>query len=619
MISTKEPFNWSRFNNLTAAEAQGEFFLFLNDDVEVIESDWLDNLLEHAMRPEVGVVGPQLLYPDRRVQHAGLFLTRLGAARHAFRFLPEDEPGYFGLALTQRNVIAVTGACLLTPRRVFEQIGRFSETHSVVNNDLDFCLRAWQQGLLVVFTPHAKLIHHELVSRSRLEDDYNLTIFANEWRKVYQRGDPYYHQRLSADFDDFRSDHEPIRIVHAGHPLFAKDAVHRILVVKLDHIGDCVTALPAVRRLKSHFPNAKIYVLAAPSTRAIWSLEPVIEEIIDFTFFHARSGLGTRELSSSELEQLLVRLQPYRFDIAIDLRKSPDTRHILQYTGASHVTGFDSQARFPWLDISLEWEGDRKFTPKRQHVADDLINLVDAVAAACEPDRLVIPRSADGPLQKPMLSRLFDGRLVCVHPTAGTEMRQWPKEYFAELIDLLVEQENVNIALIGGPGEEEVNADILERVRHPEAVSSLLGELALSELPGLLTACALFVGNNSGPQHIAAGLGVPTVGIHSGVIDSLEWGPLGPHAVAIRREMTCSPCYLTELKDCYRDLACMKTLLPRDVFQVCKRLLALGNGRQRKGGRGNQPSATKGPRLQSSRRQRTGSFERTTPTAKDRQ
>src|SRR5207237_9985959 len=106
VISTEEPFNWSRFNNLAAAQATGEFLLFLNDDIEIIDPDWLDTLLEHAQRPEVGVVGPRLLYPDRRVQHAGMFLAAIGQARHAFRYAAADDPGYFGLAMTMRNVIA---------------------------------------------------------------------------------------------------------------------------------------------------------------------------------------------------------------------------------------------------------------------------------------------------------------------------------------------------------------------------------------------------------------------------------------------------------------------------------------------------------------------------------
>src|SRR5437764_1236531 len=107
VVSTTEPYNWARFNNLAAKAAKGEFLLFLNDDIEIIEPDWLDTLLGEAQRPEVGAVGPLLLYPDRRIQHAGLFLAAMGQGRHAF-YLAEDEPGYFGLARTPRNVIALT-------------------------------------------------------------------------------------------------------------------------------------------------------------------------------------------------------------------------------------------------------------------------------------------------------------------------------------------------------------------------------------------------------------------------------------------------------------------------------------------------------------------------------
>src|SRR6266704_44681 len=132
-----------------------------HDDIEITDPEWLETLLAEAQRPEVGVVGPRLLYPDRRVQHAGMFLAALGQGRHAFRYAAEDDPGYFGLALTQRNVIAVTGACLLTRRETFEALGGFDETQAIVNNDLDYALRAWQSGLFNVYVPHATLIHHE--------------------------------------------------------------------------------------------------------------------------------------------------------------------------------------------------------------------------------------------------------------------------------------------------------------------------------------------------------------------------------------------------------------------------------------------------------------------------
>ncbi len=118
----------------------------------------------------------------------------------------EDDPGYFGLALTQRNVIAVTGACLMTRRDTFEALGGFDEAHSIVNNDLDYCLRAWQSGWLTVYTPHATLVHHEAISRAALEDDYDAAVFDGKWRDLFLAGDPFFNPHLSKDHDDFAID-----------------------------------------------------------------------------------------------------------------------------------------------------------------------------------------------------------------------------------------------------------------------------------------------------------------------------------------------------------------------------------------------------------------------------
>jgi ADP-heptose:LPS heptosyltransferase len=156
----------------------------------------------------------------------------------------------------------------------------------------------------------------------------------------------------------------------------------------------------------------------------------------------------------------------------------------------------------------------------------------------------------------------------------GNEMRQWPVEHFSLLIDQLIETEKVHVILIGTPDEVEVGAKILATVANPASVWSLIGCVKLGDLPGLINRCALFVGNNSGPQHIAAGLGVPTVGIHSGVVDAREWGPMGTAAGAIHRVMTCAPCYHSKLDDCGRGLACLRGLLPADVLRLCQRLLA---------------------------------------------
>ena len=586
VIAVEGAFNWSRFNNLAAAGCGGDYLLFLNDDIEVAEPSWLDAMLEHAQRDEVGAVGPMLLYPDRTIQHAGMFLAAPGVARHAFRFLAERDPGYFGLAQVLRNVIAVTGACLLTRRAVFERAGGFDERHSIVNGDLDYCLRLWDRGLSTVYTPHARLIHHEAASRAGLADDYHAEQFAERWRSAFVAGDPFYHPGLSVHSDDVAPEPEPARMILSGHPIFARAEIERILAVKLDHIGDCITALPALRRLKRLFPKARLSVLAGPWARGIWPLGDCVDEVIEFAFYHARSSLGIREPSEDDLAALRQRLAPYRFDLAVDLRKAPDTRHILQYTGARRFAGFDHGGRFAWLDVALEWDGDTQLVTKRHHVSDDLVSLVDAIAAASEPGRAPILRPSSRALRLParLAAQLFARPVVCVHPGAGTEMRQWPVRQFADLIDLLVEHQNVNVALIGGPDEAPIAEELLAAVAARDRVVPLIGALALSDLPAFLVRCALFVGNNSGPKHMAAGLGVPTVAVHSGVVDGVEWGPMGPAAVAVQREMSCGPCYLEKRADCPRDLACLTGLGAGDVYRICERLLPLASRKPRRQG-----------------------------------
>jgi ADP-heptose:LPS heptosyltransferase/GT2 family glycosyltransferase len=573
-----EPFNWSRFNNRAAARADGEFLLFLNDDIEIIDPDWLDTLLREVARPEVGVVGARLLYPNRTVQHAGMFLATNGVARHAFRFAAEDDPGYFGLALSQRNVSAVTGACFMVRRGVFDQLGGFDEAHEVVNNDLDFCLRARRAGYLVIYTPYATLIHHEQASRDRMSDVYDTSHFDSAWADVFTAGDTYFNPRLFRHADDHRPDDEPVEPVFSGRPLFDAAAIERLLVIKLDHIGDFVTALPSIRRLKALFPRARITVLAAPAAQSFAAFEPAIDEFIAFEFFHVKSGLGRKEVTEADLAELGRRLTPYRFDLAIDLRKQPDTREVLRICGARYMAGFDHQARFNFLDIALEWESDRGLHNKRNHVSDDLLNLVEAVgqATTSHQPRLEVPetmaRAAREALPEP-IQALFAKPVVFVHPGVGSAVKQWPLGHFSALINLLIARHGVSVVVIGSPDEAELANTVIAGVRERTAIGSLVGQTPLRDLPALLANATLFIGNDSGPKHIAAAVGVPTIGIHSGVVDTMEWGPVGPTAIALKRGMACSPCYLARVEDCPRDLACLKALEPTLVYEAAVAML----------------------------------------------
>jgi len=150
-------FNWSAINNEAARQARGDLLLFLNNDVESSRHGWLAAMVEHALRDEIGAVGARLLYPNGQVQHAGIMLHPEALARHPFRFLRAEAPGYFAMAKVIRNCTAVTGACMMVRRGLFEDLGGFDESLPLEFNDVDFCLRLLERGYRILYTPYAEL------------------------------------------------------------------------------------------------------------------------------------------------------------------------------------------------------------------------------------------------------------------------------------------------------------------------------------------------------------------------------------------------------------------------------------------------------------------------------
>jgi GT2 family glycosyltransferase len=204
VLRWSKPFNYSAINNYGVQHARGEQLLFLNNDVEVIEPDWLTALLEHAQRPEVGAVGARLLYWDGRIQHAGVVVGINRVAANAFRSWPGEVIGNLRLADLTRNCSAVTGACMMVPRRIFDEVGGFDEQLRVVLNDVDLCLKIRERGYFVVYTPHALLYHYEGSSRGRLHPPPDEKVFERRWSAFLDRGDPYYNPNLTDKHDDWR-------------------------------------------------------------------------------------------------------------------------------------------------------------------------------------------------------------------------------------------------------------------------------------------------------------------------------------------------------------------------------------------------------------------------------
>lgn len=204
-IRFEAPFNYSAINNFGVRNARGEHLLFLNNDTEVIADDWLEALLEHSQRPEVGVVGAKLLYADDTLQHSGVIVGLGGVAGHAHLFLASDDPGYFSRAQLTQDLSAVTFACAMTRRDVFDKLGGLNERDlCIAFNDIDYCLRVREAGYLIVYTPNAVLYHYESKSRGYEDTPEKQIRFGKEIRYMQERhanalqhGDPYYNPNLS--------------------------------------------------------------------------------------------------------------------------------------------------------------------------------------------------------------------------------------------------------------------------------------------------------------------------------------------------------------------------------------------------------------------------------------
>jgi O-antigen biosynthesis protein len=210
LIRYPGPFNYSAINNAAVAAARHGIIGLINNDIEVIHSDWLREMVSHAIRPEIGAVGAKLYYPSDRIQHAGTIIGLGGAAGHAFRHFKRGDPGYCNRLVLTQNLSAVTAACMLLRKSVFCEVSGFDEVNlAIAFNDVDLCLRIRERGYRVVWTPFAELYHWESVSRGsdlvpeqlerfRREAKY----LAERWREPITH-DPYYNPNLTLDSEDF--------------------------------------------------------------------------------------------------------------------------------------------------------------------------------------------------------------------------------------------------------------------------------------------------------------------------------------------------------------------------------------------------------------------------------
>lgn len=204
------PFNYSAINNFAVKEAKGDYLLLLNNDTEMKNADCLEEMLAVLMREDVGVVGARLFYPDGVIQHAGVIVGLGGIAGHAFLGLSGKDPGYFARVTCMQDYSAVTAACMMVKRKVYEAVDGMDEAFEVAFNDVDFCMRVRRLGQLIVYQPFAMLYHYE--SKTRGADDTDekaerfrreTDLFGERWKEFLRKGDPYYNPNLTLQKHDF--------------------------------------------------------------------------------------------------------------------------------------------------------------------------------------------------------------------------------------------------------------------------------------------------------------------------------------------------------------------------------------------------------------------------------
>jgi len=198
-----KPFNFPAINNFAMQFVETPYLVLLNDDITVITPEWVEAMLEHAQRPEVGVVGAKLLFPNDTIQHAGVILGAYENTGHAFKHFPANDSGYFDLPHVVHNCSAVTFACAMMRRSVYEEVGGLDAVNlRVAFNDVDMCLRIRARGYAVVYTPHAVLYHHESVTKKVIVEPGEAEHMRQHWGDIIRR-DPFYSPNLTRKGEDY--------------------------------------------------------------------------------------------------------------------------------------------------------------------------------------------------------------------------------------------------------------------------------------------------------------------------------------------------------------------------------------------------------------------------------
>ena len=344
------------------------------------------------------------------------------------------------------------------------------------------------------------------------------------------------------------------------------DPVRNILVQRVDQLGDLVCSVPAIRRLRALFPDARLIGLMTPANVALADQLALFDAIVTVDFAES-IGERRRVLPIEAQDQLRRALRPYAFDIAIDLGEGDESRPLLLLSGAKFLYGFKDR-QSPWLDAGLDFNAHDPINnieivpPSRK-----LVLLVEGLAVMSESQAIPAPNP-----DRTGLAAMGIGegdRYAVVHAGARLAYTRWP--HFDVLTRLLLERTDLNVVLLSDDAATVIEA--AEASGHSARLHVVAGQIPFAQFDALLSHCAVFIGNDSGPKHLAALRGAPVVSLHMARLNWSEWGQEMTGRI-ISRRVPCAGCAIgLDGDDCGKDFACLRRITPEEVFGAVEALL----------------------------------------------
>ena len=556
-INVEGDFNWSKFNNIGAAKSNGEILLFLNDDVVITDPSWLCKLVPYCMLENVGSVGPQLLTPDGLVQSSGVSIFNgRGLARSDYEFCVPDGSINNGLNRMTRNVSSLLGAAIMTRRELFINSTGFNEKLPLTFNDLDYNMRLNKMGYNVLVNPNVSLIHYEKNSRIDIEEKEVEEEYFKDYEIDHILEDRFIHPRLDNNTGLFRKKDETSKILWNTNQLDEAENIKKILILRLDHIGDFALSLSAFKKLRDHFRLSEFTIVCGQWNYELAKESNIFDKVLIYNYYQEISGEGIEEMKNQRLSFSNL-LQNEKYDLAVDFRNDLDTRKFLEFTLSRFKAAFGHNNSYNYLDISSEYLENIKNFSRKTNISKSLELLSESI----------INRF---PLFVKSLAEPSLANKIIIHPFSGNPIKDWPIDNWCQLIKLLKNDKRI-VYILGSKADLLLKKEDLKKLVAAGAIC-ICGKYSLVELLDFIKDSLCFIGVDSGPKHLASQTGISGICLQSGFVDPHMWSAASDKFISIIHETRCHICYIDNKNDCVRNVECMSKISPATVFKSFKQL-----------------------------------------------